>query len=134
ERTADRLAQRGRVAVGVVLQVLTDGVIGGDRLRARPERGFVRRELEHAGDAGCLALARNVGIDREHAGTRLRTLQGGHFTLRGLTGRWGAAARLRRRPYSGVRGFRRGPWRARRRRPWSACRSLDRCCHLPAPI
>ncbi len=96
ERAPDCLAQRGRVAVGIILQVLTDGVIGGDRLRARSERGFVGRQLEHAGDAGRLALARHVGIDREHAGARLRTLQGGHFTLRDLP-----AGRERPRAFGG---------------------------------
>src|SRR5262249_18171371 len=83
ERAADRFAQRARVAIGVVGQVLTDGVIGGHRLWARPERRFVRGQLEHAGDPWGLALAPHVGIDGEHAGTRLRTLQDGHFTLRG---------------------------------------------------
>src|SRR5262249_33315786 len=135
ERAPDRLAQRGRVAVGVVLQVFTDRVIGGDSPRARSERRFVRRQLEHAGDAGCLALARHVGIDREYARTRLRTLQDGHFTLRKSPTGGGAAARprrgpscrvpglppgaarLRRSPYRGWGGFRRGPRRARWPRP-----------------
>ena len=39
--TADRFTQRGGIAIGVVLQVLADGVIGGDRLGARPERRFI---------------------------------------------------------------------------------------------
>src|SRR5262249_59182999 len=67
ERAPDRLAQRGRVAVGVVLQVFTDRVIGGDRLWARSERRLVRRQLEHAGDARGLALAPRVRIDRAYA-------------------------------------------------------------------
>src|SRR5262249_57075319 len=79
---ADGLTQRGRVAVGVVLKALADRVIGGYRPWARPERSFVRRQLEHTGDAGRRAPARDIRIDREHAGTRLRTLQDGHFKLR----------------------------------------------------
>src|SRR5262249_23475401 len=77
----DGFTQRGRVAVGVVLQALADGVIGGYRPWARPERSFVRRQLEHPGDPGRRASARNIRIDREYAGTRLRTLPNGHLKL-----------------------------------------------------
>src|SRR5262249_34541484 len=70
------------IPVGVVFQVFADRVIGGDRLWAGAERRFIRRQLEYTGDARCRASARNIGIDCEHAGTRLRTLQDRHFTLR----------------------------------------------------
>ncbi len=80
EGAPDRFAQRGGGAVGIVLEMLGNRAIGGDCFRAGAERRLVRRQLEHAGNAGCRALARDIGIDREHAGTRLRTLQSGHFT------------------------------------------------------
>src|SRR5258707_15887 len=76
----DRLAQRGGGAVRIVLQMVGHGSVGSERLRARPERGLVRGELEHARDAGRRALARHIGVDIEHAGSRLRA-QGGHRWL-----------------------------------------------------
>src|SRR6202040_1018826 len=103
--------------VGIILQLLTDGVIGGEGLRGRSERGFVRRELEHAGDPGGRALAPPGGGASRARGDAVADVAGRTFHTPGLTARWGPAARLRRRPYSGLRGFRRGPWRARRRRP-----------------
>ena len=74
ERAADRLAQFGRCAVRIILQMPPDRRVGLDRLRARAERRLVRRELEDLRDAGRAALARHIGLDVEHAGTRLRTL------------------------------------------------------------
>ncbi len=132
ESAPDRLAQLGRGAVRIVLEMLGERAIGGDRLRARAERRLVRGKLDHARDAGRRAPARHIGIDGEHAGARLRTKRGGHFTpCRGLwlldrplparqccfTGRSGPAARLWRGPYSGSRGFRRDPRPAPTRRP-----------------
>ena len=40
EGAADRFAQRGRRTVGIVLQVLADRAIGGDRMRARARAEF----------------------------------------------------------------------------------------------
>ncbi len=74
ERSPDRLAQFGRGAIRVILQMPADRVVGFDRMRTCAERRLVRRELEDFRDAGRVALARHVGLDVEHAGTRLRTL------------------------------------------------------------
>src|SRR6185437_13504312 len=80
ERLTDRLAQRGRGAVRIILEVLAGLVVGGDRMRARAQRRLVGRELEHLGDAGRAALARDVRGNVEHAGARLRTV--GHGRIR----------------------------------------------------
>ena len=76
ERAADRLAQLGRRAVRIILEMLADRVVGRDRLRARPERRLVGRQLEDLGDARRAALAGHIGVDVEHAGARLRTRGG----------------------------------------------------------
>ncbi len=102
ESAPDRLAQIARRAVGIVLQMAGDGLVGRDRLRTRPERRLVGGQLVHLGDARRAALAGNIGLDLEHAGTR----GWGHAIVIGLSslaeGRPGA-------PYSGSHGCRRGP-------------------------
>src|SRR5580692_5617148 len=77
-------------------------LIGRDRLRARPERSLVRRQLEHLGHAGRAALAGHIGRDIEQAGTGFWT-RGSHYRIapslfssylplkRGRAG-WGSAA------------------------------------------
>src|SRR5206468_12460500 len=58
------------------------GVIGLERLRAWSERRLVGGEFEHFGSVRRGALARHIGLDREHAGTRFGTLSCGHRKLR----------------------------------------------------
>src|ERR1700682_6831682 len=53
-------------------------LIGRDRLRARPERRLVRRQLEYLGHAGRAALAGHIRRDIEQAGTGLWT-RGSHY-------------------------------------------------------
>ena len=77
EHAADRLAQRRRRAVRIILQML--GRPYGRRrssLSLAPKRRLVRRQLEDLGDAGRAALARDVRGDVEHAGARLRSGRG----------------------------------------------------------
>jgi hypothetical protein len=96
ESAPDRLAQLGRGAVRVILEMLGERPIGGDRLRARAERRLVRGKLDHARHAGRGASARHIGIDGEHAGARLRTKRGGHLiTLVMVFGHWIARPRGR---------------------------------------
>ena len=73
KHTADRVAQLRRRAVRVILEVLADGVVGSDRLRARAERRLVGRQLENLVDARRAALAGYVGVDFKHALAWLRT-------------------------------------------------------------
>src|SRR5262245_29570496 len=101
--------------------MLGDRLVGGDRLRAGAERRLVRRQLEHLGDAGRRTLARYIGVDGEHAGTGLRTLQDGHVGLR-IRGWSAPAAPLAPPPYSGLRGCRREWRRAPKRQLSPACR------------
>ncbi len=132
ERPPDRLPQQSRGAVGIVVQGRSGRAIGLDRLLARAERRFVRRQLEHALDAGRRALARHIGVDRQHAGTRFGTGHShsysrsfdGHRLLtlpspgeaKRASARQAPAARLHAAPYSGSRGSRRGSRSAPRRR------------------
>src|SRR5262249_589536 len=71
EGVSDGLAEGRRRAVRIVLQMVGDGAIGGDRLWTRAQRGLVRGQLEYARDAGGGASARHVRVDSEHAGSRL---------------------------------------------------------------
>ena len=80
ERAPDRFAQLAGRAIRIILKVRADGLVGRDRLRARPERRLVRRQLEHLRDARRAALARHIGLDIEHAGSRLGT-HGRHCEL-----------------------------------------------------
>ena len=75
ESVTDRFAQCRRRAVRIILEMFADRAVGGDRVRARPQRGFVGGQLEHFGDSRRGALARNIGGDVEHAGARLRAVR-----------------------------------------------------------
>ncbi len=103
EGAADRLAQFRRRAVGIVLEMAGDALIGLDRLRARPQRRLVGGQLVDPGDAGRAALAGNIGLDREHAGTRDRTLRLGFRHL----GTWKALFHRAAIARSGPPGHRR---------------------------
>ena len=82
ERAADRLAQFGGGPVRIILKMMADSIIGRDRMRAWSERRLVGGEFEHFGSVRRGALARHIGLDREHAGTRFGTLSCGHRKLR----------------------------------------------------
>ena len=99
----DRFAQLGGRAVRVILQVLADGVVGRDRLRAWAKRRLVGRQLENLGDARRAALARHIGVDFKHARAWLGT-GGGHGSLSGSRS-WLTVFPA---PYSVSRGCRRG--------------------------
>src|SRR5262249_6351311 len=58
-------------AVGIILQMHRDFFVSLDGVRARSERRLVGRQLEHLRHARRAALARDIRIDIEHAGTRL---------------------------------------------------------------
>ena len=73
ERAPDRLTQLACRAVRIVLKVVGGGLIGRDRLRARPERRLVRRQFYHLGHARRAAFTGHIGLDLEHAGPGLRT-------------------------------------------------------------
>src|SRR5215510_12468916 len=47
-------------------------MIGRDRLGARSERRFIRRELEYPRDARRATLSWHIGLNIQHAGARLR--------------------------------------------------------------
>ena len=116
EDVADRLAQIRSRPVRIILQVFGHRAIGGDGARARPHRRLVGGQLEHLGDARRIALAGHIGLDVEHAGARLRSGRG-HSQPQGLSCPAQAGRPIiadgritfRRQPYSGSRGFRRGP-------------------------
>jgi hypothetical protein len=74
ECAADRLAQVGRGAIRIILQMPADRRIGFDRAWARPQRRLVGGEFVNLVDARRAALARHIGLDVEHTRTRLRTL------------------------------------------------------------
>ena len=69
---ADRLAQRLGAAVGIAVDLVGQRPIGGDRLRARAERAFVRGEADRPLDPGDLGLAADIGGDVEDARARRR--------------------------------------------------------------
>src|SRR5437762_127568 len=58
--------------------MLGNRLVGGNRFWAGSQRGLVRGELEHLGDAGGRALAWHIGVDREHAGPRFWSRGSGH--------------------------------------------------------
>src|SRR2546430_2615062 len=83
ERPPDCVAQRRRGAVRIILEMLRDGRIGGLGLRTGSERRLVGRKLEYARDALRRAFAGHIGLDIEHAGSRLgaREALGSHAKI-----------------------------------------------------
>src|SRR5271155_577385 len=114
EGTSDGFAQFYGRAVGIILQMRGGGLVDRDDARTRPERRFVRRQLEHFGGAWRAALAGHVGLDVEHAGPGFWT-QCTHYPrtpnlllVLPLSERSVSISFLRA-PYSGSRDCRRGP-------------------------
>ncbi len=80
ENAADRFAQHPRTAFRIVMQMARGLPVDLDRLRRRPERRLIGRQLEYlAPRLRHRAFARRIGCDIENAGVRHRT---GHLQLR----------------------------------------------------
>ena len=72
----DRLAQRGRRAVGIEFEPVRQRAHRLDRLSRRPKRRLVRRKLVNLVHARDMALPRHIGVDRHDFGARLRLADG----------------------------------------------------------
>ncbi len=70
ESAPDRLAERGRRAVGVIRQPRRLGLISSNRARAWSQRRLVRGQLVYLGNAWGTALSGHIGVDCHHAGPR----------------------------------------------------------------
>ena len=67
---ADSFAQFYRCAVRIAVQRAGEGFVCFDRLRARAERTFVRRQFDDAVDPFDLRCARHIGRHVHDAGAR----------------------------------------------------------------
>ena len=75
---SDHRSQRGTRAVGIDCEMRGRFVIGTHRIRARPERRLIRRELKDSCPLGCGVAAGHIRLDLEHARTRFGTFESQH--------------------------------------------------------
>src|SRR6202043_3092925 len=131
EGAADRLAQHARGALRIVLQMRSPLLVDLNRLRRRPKRGLVGRQLEHlAARLRHRALAGRVGRNIENAGVRHGA---GHLQLRKSGAAFTISLPRSGAPYSALHGCRREPMNAPPRRPRSAPTGSFRGWLTPPP-